>query len=296
MCAAHQEARSSVQTTNEQDNDVLRPECEEICLLLQAILKLDSTDRKNTGTWLRELATLYAQLERKVAVLELSDYVAVKVNRRVGPYLADLYAIRARWEERLETLVARRAIDAKVPIDAVHAEVDRKVDMLPKDFFAALAERERILFVGSGPFPTTAMAIARELDQQVTCLDLNQRANVLGSEFIAAGRMSASVSIVHGALETFEAVTAFDTIVTAFLVGVGTRPSNICTKSQLIEDVVNRLPHGSRMVIRTTLGAGDLIYPSVKPPNKENQLVNIIPKQSAYPVPYDLPLMIVDCV
>ncbi len=294
MSAVYEETHRSVQADDRHGAERLPADSPDICLLLQSILRLSSNDNNRNERWVQELDVLYSELERRIEDLDLCNVELILKDRRIGPRFPELYAIRAQWEERLETMLSRRALCADSPIRAVQSEVDRKINMLPQEFFDSIAGRERVLFVGSGPFPTTAMAIARVLNRPVTCLDFNHRANALASEFLDAGEYSERVSVMRGALETFDDIANFDTIVAAFLVGVSTTPQEVGAKSRLVSGAAKRLQRGGRMVLRTSLGGGELIYPAVEAPNNVNFCVNTIPDPSALPVPYDVPIMTID--
>ena len=262
--------------------------------LVHTICKVDSVEVPATHEWMRKLSVLFSSLESHVQQIDPSGFQSVLKKTRISSYLSDVYAIRSRWEGHLETCLARRAICADSPISEVRAAVNEKIGMLVPEFFDALVGRERILFVGSGPYPTTAMAIASVLKCSVTCLDHSKEANEIGQMFVAAGGMSGDVSIVQGSLEAFEAIGDFDAVVTAFLVGVDTRPRAVDAKSELIQSTVRRVAPGARLILRTTIGAGTLIYPAVEPPNQIGVQVQMIPEASALPVPYDRPLMLID--
>lgn len=244
---------------------------------------------------IQHLRDLFSDLERIASAMppSLSDEVVRDVL--VADRLPATYAIRSRWESATETLAAKSALNCVDPCSAISSAVGQKIASLAPVFFQELRDRRRILFVGSGPYPTTAMAISLMCNVDVTCLDRNEAANEIGAEFISVGRMSSRLNIVAGDVEEFPDIESFDAVVLAFLVGIGHQTQPMETKDRLVQHLTGRLASNSRLILRTPVFGGRLIYPSVTPPSSDRCLeTRLFPSPDKSRVPYDLPFMTID--
>lgn len=215
-----------------------------------------------TGRLGPRLRRLYEELETRASSTEGG---AILDDPAIHGALPQLYALRAAQEAVAETALAHAALTSPDPQARVAAEVRRKIDSLPAAFFDALSGAERLLFIGSGPLPTTAMALVETLGRPVRCLDFDAAANRLGAAYVEAGGYRDRIAIAEGRVEVWDGLGRFDAIVCAFLVGIGTRPEPAGAKSRLVERVLGRLAPGQSLLLRTPYGLGALLYPVLSP-------------------------------
>lgn len=251
-------------------------------------------DRQASEPTETSLAAVFEDLERLVGQMTPGQARALLADARVRALLPQLYAIRAAFEYDLEVSSANAALSAADPAAAVDACVAAKIAMLPATFFEALSERRRLLFVGSGPFPTTAMALVRVLGRPVTCLDRDGAANALAARFVAASDMASAITILEGALERFDDLPRYDAVVGAFLLGVDIVPQALNAKSVLVEEIADQVALGTRMVLRTPRDAGALIYPAIELRQRDGYTISLDPATDGGPLPYDRPFVVIE--
>ena len=215
--------------------------------------------------WFEALHPVYNQLEQHVG--SMSIQAMDQANRLFLPehVLALLFALRFVYECDLERELALATLADDNPAAAILFHVDRKILALGDSFFNAVKGKNRLVFAGSGPFPTTAMAISRVLNCNIVCVDPDTAANTLARQFIAAANMSQSIEIVDARLEANELLDQSDAIVCAFLFGVSAIPNSAFRKTDIVRQVVNKIKPGVRLIMRTPpLARGNIIYPGIE--------------------------------
>ena len=211
---------------------------------------------------------------------------------------AALYAERAQFEALDERRRARAAVRDVRSFRLGNEEITTKEEALPPAFYDALSGKKHVLFVGPGPLPTTAIAIHRRLNAQVTCIDPNADANRLARQFLLAAGLGGSITVAESSLEGFDDLARFDAIVLAFLVGVTGKPDERTAqrKSRLLEETAMRMARGGRMIVRTPSPCGGLIYPRAMPCLSDAFEMTHSPAIRVAPIRYDLPFTVIDRV
>ena len=244
---------------------------------------------------------IFAPLERPF--LELESYVVATNQALVLEVLSDpeilamlpqAYAVRALFEHELEWRYATETIASQKASDLITQQVEDKLEALPSAFFEKLAGCRRVLFAGSGPFPTTAMALHRKFGRPVVCIDRDARANELARAYVASSEFPYQIEFVDSDLADFSNFDEFDCVVCAFLVGVGTSVQPLETKSAFIRDVVRNFPTNLPLVLRSPQGLGRIIYPSLEPGYFEGFSFVEYPDSSIHPVPYDKAFTVIE--
>ncbi|GAB5469400.1 MAG: hypothetical protein Kilf2KO_24300 [Rhodospirillales bacterium] len=240
------------------------------------------------------LADAFAQLERLAGSIRHRDAPQLLSDPTICALLPKVYAVRAEFEYAQEDAAARAALADSNSAQSIERHVAAKVTMLPRKFFDALGQRDPILFAGSGPFPTTAMAIAGVTGRSVTCLDRNADANALARRFADAGGFATRLSFLDGRLEDFTELADYACIVGAFLLGVGNSAEPGRAKTCLVERTANALAPGARLLLRTPVGAGGLIYPVVRPELPVGFKICPYLQDGASSLPYDRPFLLIE--
>ncbi|MDM7916351.1 MAG: nicotianamine synthase family protein, partial [Candidatus Eisenbacteria bacterium] len=143
--------------------------------------------------------------------------------------------------------------------DAVLARIDgitenylvRYEELARKEIaLAGMTGRDRVLFIGSGPLPITAIEYHRQTGCEVDCVDFSPQAIDTSHEVLGRLRLD---SAIHPQLLRGENVPAGGW--TVVLVGVLARP-----KREIFENLARVCPDGCRVLARTTFGLRGLIY------------------------------------
>jgi len=116
---------------------------------------------------------------------------------------------------------------------------------------AGITAADRVRFVGSGPFPITAIEYVRQTGCTVECVDFVPAAIDTSCEVLARLGLSGAIACRQARGEDLPAPEC-----TVVLVGVLARP-----KQRIFEILEATCPPGGRIVARTTFGLRSLIYP-----------------------------------
>ncbi|MEM7057932.1 MAG: nicotianamine synthase family protein [Pseudomonadota bacterium] len=203
-----------------------------------------------------------------------------------------LYRARAVFEEIYETDLALAALCSDNPVDSIRDHIRNKTANLPAAFFDSVVVGRRFLFVGSGAFPTTALALTTKLDCRITCLDRNLAANEIARSFVAKNGSADRVHIIDGDVLSFPDIAAFDTVIFAFLVGVETRPDVPQKKSDLVSKVLEQMAPKARLIARSPLAEASRIYPYVDLDPAIARSIRHVPANG--PIRYDFPFLIIE--
>ncbi|MEO1066999.1 MAG: nicotianamine synthase family protein [Pseudomonadota bacterium] len=173
-----------------------------------------------------------------------------------------VHAIRAAYEYEREMELAN---DIIVQHNAKVAEAFRSHDWYDTalDFETkALApfKRKRILFVGSGPFPTSPMAFLRNNPgAKVTCMerydDACEKARAVADIFGLP-----ELEIINSDGAEVRDFSAFDCVIVGLVVGAVDSH-----KATIVEHFLTHVPDDALLCFRSADGSGQVIYPSVDP-------------------------------
>lgn len=217
------------------------------------------------GSVFTPLAQKFLELESFAGETDEQLAEAVLADPDILQLLPTVYAIRSLYEYEDEWTLATESLSSHHAARTIQEQVDQKFEALPSSFYGALGSCERLLFVGSGPLPTTAMALYRKFGRPVVCIDRDERANELARQYVAASEESYEVEFIEADLAALPSFSDFDCVVCAFLIGVGTTPQPLTSKSQFIRKVAGRIPPGIPFVLRSSQELGSLIYPRLDP-------------------------------
>ena len=172
----------------------------------------------------------------------------------------DLLQVRADYEYERERFLAEAIIEAgdESPLQAFRST--ESYDNAHEFEWRALApfSPERALFVGAGPFPTTAMSFMRAHPQAaVTCIERREEGCRLAAE-VARICGCEELRIIHrDALEMTD-FSDYDCVHVGTVVGVLAEE-----KRRIVEHFKARVPASTLLVFRTAVGPGTVIFPSV---------------------------------
>lgn len=117
---------------------------------------------------------------------------------------------------------------------------------------AGIKATSRVAFVGSGPFPETALSLAHEFGCSVTCVDYNPEAVVLSSRLLKSWGMSERLPVFFRDAMDF----SFEGFTHVWLAALA-RP-----KRQILERVCETSTQDLTVVCRTVNGLREFLYES----------------------------------
>ena len=207
-----------------------------------------------------EQERLFAELDELLFGVD-DDFVQwILEHRDFLPIRERLHAVRAEYEYERERDLARALVAAgdESPLatfrsaawyEEAHAfELEALAPFAPK----------RVLVVGAGPFPTTAISLMRaHPDANVACIELRTEAYTLATQ---VARISGcdELEVIHADALTLDDFSAYDCIIVGTVVGVSTTE-----KQRVVSHFLERVPPSTLLILRTAIGPGRIVYPSV---------------------------------
>lgn len=169
-----------------------------------------------------------------------------------------LRALYSSYETLLENDFARSFQDAKTPPDVESYPLWQRFQRLTRAEIAGtrLADGEEIAFIGSGPFPVSAISYARQRRARVCCIDSNPGAIETARMVIESLGLSTRICFecIHGQDADF---SRYDVIAIAVLA----QP-----KPEILGQICRTARAGSRVACRTVYGKCDMIYEDFRGP------------------------------
>ncbi|WP_423394061.1 hypothetical protein [Burkholderia sp. LMG 21824] len=156
-----------------------------VCIDEVEVLQQLESELRLLTAYAREADGCYEILKRKID--DLSMFIANEVNQRSWRTATDdiewsslirrvrdsAVAALCNLEKYLCHQMLRDGTDLGSYLDALASSVRAEI------LRAGITTQARILFIGSGAFPTSAMLIAREAKAQLCCIDIDDEATLL---------------------------------------------------------------------------------------------------------------------
>jgi len=171
-----------------------------------------------------------------------------------------LHEVRAEYEYDRECDLARALVAAGDESPLARFRSASWYDDAHKFELAALEPfaPKRVLVIGAGPFPTTALSFMQaHPDACVTCIEIRAEAFTLATQVARICHCEA-LQIIHADALSLEDFSAYDCVIVGTVVGV----SEI-EKKRVVEHFLKFVPTSTLLVIRTAIGPGKIVYPSV---------------------------------
>ncbi|MEM7424772.1 MAG: nicotianamine synthase family protein [Pseudomonadota bacterium] len=241
----------------------------------------------STPGWYFDLSQPYERLERYAGITDERLLRSVLNDPEIQSMLPALYALRAKYEYDLELEGAEQTIAAKDPRSLIASQIEHKVRSLPEAYFRVLRPRDKILFAGSGPMPTTALALSKIFGRPISCIDYDPRANDLAREYAKIAGYEKQLTFFQEDLLDFRGINRFDCVAGAFLIGISHAPEAVAAKSEFVRDLLRGLKKNTWLVLRTPRALGSIIYPPLKWVNMPEFREVRYPLQVGRTLPYD---------
>jgi hypothetical protein len=176
------------------------------------------------------------------------------------PIRENLHEIRAEYEYNRECDLARALIAAGDESPLARFRSADWYDAAHKFELKALAPfaPKRLLVVGAGPFPTTALSFMQaHPEASVSCIEIHAEAYTLATQVARICHCEA-LRIIHADALRLEDFSDYDCVIVGTVVGI----SEI-EKARVVEHFLKFVPASTLLVIRTAIGPGRIVYPSV---------------------------------
>ncbi|MDH5545279.1 MAG: hypothetical protein OEZ43_06780 [Gammaproteobacteria bacterium] len=179
---------------------------------------------------------------------ELLKHVMLHFTQDDLQMLNDLYC---EWETRLERRFVN-FLDLGVVKHYLDYPLYARFERLISREVYLLRDRkpERVLFIGSGPMPVTALCMHHHLGVRIDCLEHNLNAVEESRVVIEKLGMSDAIHVIHGQGQEVNA-SLYDVIVVALLA----KP-----KRKILESIAKTCSKDIRVVCRTSDGSRQVFY------------------------------------
>ena len=222
---------------------------EQIASLLRQVELCCPVD--NTGQYdFHQLHGCVQQLESLIFSADLEERVKA-VHRCIPadkfPLLNNAYSA---WETELEHRFARQIVDGSASLREYH--LYGRFDNLIRRELALLQGKtpERLLFIGSGPIPITAIHLHLQAGCPVDCLDRDPSAVAISRRVIDKCGFASSIQVFCGSGEDFD-ISRYDVILIALLA----KP-----KKRILRNFRKRSRLDARLLCRTSFGLRTVVY------------------------------------
>lgn len=154
------------------------------------------------------------------------------------------------WETELEKIFVERLCQGATSLHDYR--LNKRFQRLLRRETSLLRNREpkRALFIGSGPFPISAIWLHRIMGIPVDGLDVSLDAAERSRDLIGRLDLSDSIRIIHEESRSYD-VSSYDVIMVALLA----KP-----KREILENICNSAKRDCEIVCRTSFGLRSVIY------------------------------------
>ncbi|MEP1443962.1 MAG: nicotianamine synthase family protein [Hyphomicrobiales bacterium] len=209
---------------------------------------------------LEHLEEIYSKLDPILDGVDQETVDLVLNNHTFQKNRDQLHTKRAHYEYDREKLLADEII-AEHSADIAtrfrsHDWYDKALDF--ETTALAPYELQNILFVGSGPFPTSPMAFLRNNPSaKVSCMERYEAACVKARAVADIFGMNA-LNIINEESTDVTDFSNYDCVIVGLVVGAVQEQ-----KAKIVKHFLDHVPDKALLCFRTADGSGQIIYPSV---------------------------------
>ena len=207
-----------------------------------------------------EQERLFAELDELLFGVDEEFTRWILEHPQFQPVKQRLHQVRAEYEYDRERDLARALVAAgdESPLASFRSagwyEEAHKFEL---EALAPYAPR-RLLVVGAGPFPTTALSFMRaHPGASVACIELRAEAFTLATQ-VARISHCEGLQVIHGDALNVEDFSDYDCVIVGTVVGVSE-----AEKHRVVEHFLKFVPASTLLVLRTAIGPGRIVYPCV---------------------------------
>ena len=211
---------------------------------LQAIGNTSLSDTQGVMNAGRELEQLFLSASPEKITQALSDQEMAGMVREVYK----------EYETSVERNLARATIAGEDPNprdyfplwDEFEKMVDAEIEL------AKVTESDRILLVGCGPYPMTALYGHSQTNAQYLCIDKDKKSAETASQVVSTLGLQDAISVESGPGEELKQNDFSLAIVTLL----------VSPKEEVLKQLFTHKKDDARVVVRTAKGALEALYPS----------------------------------
>jgi nicotianamine synthase len=230
--------------------------------------------------WFDDIEPVYGELDELIRYATTELHESVLSDERVRALAPANHRVRAAYERDKELIQARNLVRAGDGRARLQRTIEHETYWaLGEELRSALDGSRRIMVVGSGPLPLTALCIGSTLDVGVTCVERDAECHDLGRQLIAMSGLEERFESINADILDLTEFEGYDAIVGVVLLGVSTGGQQESTKATIAHHIIDRMSPGMRMVLRDPHGLGKLLYPSVDlAPSNHVDVTRHVPK------------------
>jgi nicotianamine synthase len=196
-----------------------------------------------------------------IVLLHRANGVAILSDKRIKKIRSELAVICARGEYLLEKHWSKKIAESKSPASMLKEFpyyknykklVKTEVSVI---ISAGITTASKILFVGSGPLPLTAILLAQEYGLSLSLVDNEQESVCLAKELIEDLSLSNQIEVIRGDIREYADIKKFDVVMISAFAG-----STDKDKESIIRYVVGGLKDGALFIARSVDGLPALLY------------------------------------
>ena len=235
-----------------------------------------------TSYWFDDIEPVYGELDELIRYATVDLHESILSDQRVRALAPANHRVRAAYERDKELIQARSLVQAGDGRARLKRTIEHETYWaLGEELRSAIDGSRRILVVGSGPLPLTALCIGSTLDVRVTCAERDAECHDLGRQLIAMSGLGGRIESINADVLDLTELDGYDAIVGVVLLGVsnggGGQQEN--TKAAIARHIIDKMSPGMRMVLRDPHGLGKLLYPSLDlDPSADVDVTRHVPK------------------
>lgn len=175
--------------------------------------------------------------------------------------LEKLQEICSRAEYELEKHWAKKIIESDNPLKTLrkfpYFSNYRKLTQM--EWFSLLSctthKTHKVVFVGGGPLPLTAIVMAQQYTDKITVLDIDETACELSSQLVRKLKLDKKIEIIKTDASKFENYKNYNAFVVAALAG-----ANMNSKRKILQKIKKDSPKLSHILARSSWGLREILY------------------------------------
>ena len=214
--------------------------------------------------WFDDIEPVYSELDELIRYATAQLHESILSDDRVRALAPANHRVRAAYERDKELIQARNLVQAADGRARLQRTIEHETYWaLGQELRDAIDGSRRIMVVGSGPLPLTALCIGATLDVRVTCVERDAECHDLARQLITMSGLDEKFESINADILDLTEFDGYDAIVGVVLLGVSTGGQQESTKATIAHHIIDRMSPGMRMVLRDPHGLGKLLYPSV---------------------------------
>jgi nicotianamine synthase len=214
--------------------------------------------------WFDDIEPVYSELDELIRYATAQLHESILSDDRVRALAPANHRVRAAYERDKELIQARNLVQAADGRARLQRTIEHETYWaLGQELRNAIDGSRRIMVVGSGPLPLTALCIGATLDVRVTCVERDAECHDLARQLITMSGLDEKFESINADILDLTEFDGYDAIVGVVLLGVSTGGQQESTKATIAHHIIERMSPGMRMVLRDPHGLGKLLYPSV---------------------------------